>query len=49
MWKMKKDLWPLIVQYGVMRFPLGTDACNRVVFTCMGLRGHGETVMVEED
>ena len=48
-WKMKKDLWPLIVQYGVMRFPLGTDACNRVVFTCMGLRGHGETVMVEED
>lgn len=48
-WKLKKDLWPLIVQYGVMRFPLGTDACNRVVFTCMGLRGHGETVMVEED
>lgn len=47
-WKLKKDFWPLIVQYGVMRFPLGTDLCNRVVFTCMGLHGHGETVMVEK-
>lgn len=48
-WKLKKDIWPLILQYGVMRFPLGTDACDRVVFTCMGLHGHGETVMIEAE
>lgn len=47
-WKLKKDIWPLILQYGVMRFPLGTDTCNRVVFTTMGLQGHGECVMIEE-
>lgn len=46
--RIKKDIWPLIIQYGVMRFPLGTDACNKVVFTTMGLRGHGECVMIEE-
>lgn len=47
-WQLKKDLWPLIVQYGVMRFPLGSDKCTRVVFTTMGLKGHGEKVMIEE-
>ena len=46
--QLKKDIWPLILQYGVMRFPLGTDDCDRVVFTTMGLQGHGETVMVED-
>lgn len=48
-WQLKKDIWPLILQYGVMRFPLGTDKCNRVVFTTMGLQGHGETVMIESN
>lgn len=47
--RLKKDIWPLIVQYGVMRFPLGTDACSRVVFTTMGLKGKGETVMIEKN
>ena len=47
-WQLKKDIWPLILQYGVMRFPLGSDACEKVVFTTMGLAGYGETVMVEE-
>ncbi|MCF0193563.1 MAG: hypothetical protein HUK00_00070 [Bacteroidaceae bacterium] len=47
-WECKKDILPLIVQYGVMRFPLGTDNCNKVVFTCMALKGHGETVMIEK-
>lgn len=47
-WKLKKDFWPLIVQFGVMRFPLGTDNCSRVVFTTMGLKGHGETIMIEK-
>lgn len=46
-WKLEKDIWPLILQYGVMRFPLGTDQCTKVVFTTMGLKGHGETVMIE--
>lgn len=47
-WQLKKDIWPLIIQYGVMRFPLGTDACDKVVFTTMGLKGHGECVMIED-
>lgn len=46
--QIRKDSWPLILQYGVMRFPLGTDVCDRVVFTCMGLQNNGETVMIEE-
>lgn len=48
-WECKKDIVPLIVQYGVMRFPLGTDDCTRVVFTTMGLAGgHGEAIMIEK-
>lgn len=47
-WQLKKDIWPLIIQYGVIRFPLGTDACDKVVFTTMGLKGHGECVMIEQ-
>lgn len=46
--RIKKDLWPLIVQYGVMRFPLGTESCTRVAFTAMGLKRRGETVMIEK-
>ena len=46
--ELRKDHWPLIIQYGVMRFPLGTDQCSRTVFTSMGLKGHGETVMIEQ-
>ena len=45
--ELKKDMWPLIIQYGVMRFPLGTEYCDKVVFTAMGLNGHGESVMIE--
>lgn len=48
-WQLKKDIWPLILQYGVMRFPLGSDQCDRVVFTTLGLAGgHGEAIMVEK-
>lgn len=46
--KLEKDHWPLILQYGVMRFPLGSNNCNRVVFTAMGLKHHGECVVIEE-
>ena len=42
--KMKKDFLPLILQYGVIRFPLGTENTDRVVFTVMGLRRGGEKV-----
>lgn len=45
---LKKDIWPLIIQYGVMRFPLGTERCNKIAFTPMGLNGHGETIMIEK-
>lgn len=46
--KRKKDIIPLILQYGVMRFPLGTENTNRVVFTTMGLCGGGESVQIED-
>ena len=46
-WECRKDCLPLIIQYGVMRFPLGSDNCNKVVFTCLALDGHGETIMIE--
>ena len=48
-WECKKDCLPLIIQYGVMRFPLGTDNCTRACFTTMGLaHGHGEAIMLEQ-
>ena len=47
-WKLKKDIWPVKLQCGVMRFPLGTENCGRVVFTTMGLKRHGECVIIEK-
>lgn len=46
--KRKKDVMPLILQYGVIRFPLGTERTDRAVFTMMGLRGGGEKIYVEQ-
>ena len=46
--KWKKDILPLILQYGVIRFPLGTENTNKVVYTLYGLRSNGEYVYVEE-
>ena len=46
--KQRKDIFPLILQYGVIRFPLGTENTNKVVFTTYGLKGNGEQVYVEE-
>ena len=46
--KEKKDIFPLILQYGVIRFPLGTENTNRLVYTMFGLKHNGETVYVEE-
>lgn len=45
--RMKKDIMPLILQYGVIRFPLGTENTDRVVYTTYGLVGNGECVYVE--
>ncbi len=46
--KLKKSPFPYIMQYGVMRFPAGTENTNRVVFTAMGLNKGLETVYIEE-
>lgn len=43
----KKDFFPLILQYGVIRFPLGTENTDKVVYTMYGLSGNGEQVYVE--
>ena len=48
LFKQKKDIFPLILQYGVIRFPLGTENTNKVVYTMYGLKGNGEWVYVEE-
>ncbi len=45
---LKKDIFPLIAQYGVMRFPLGAENSDRVLFTAMGLKKYGETVLIDE-
>lgn len=45
---LKKSAFPFIMQYGVMRFPTGTENINRVVFTAMGLKKGLETVYVED-
>lgn len=46
--KYKKDIYPLILQYGVIRFPLGTENTDTVVYTTYGLSGCGEFVYIEE-
>ncbi len=46
--KLKKDIFPLIVQYGVMRFPLGTENTDKIVFTTMGLSRGGEEIIYYE-
>ena len=45
--KQQKDIMPLILQYGVIRFPLGTENTDRVVFTMYGLKRNGEQVYIE--
>ena len=47
--EIKKDIFPLIVQYGVIRFPSGTENTDKVIYTTMGLKGCGETVFIKED
>ena len=46
--KLKKSPFPYIMQYGVMRFPAGTEQTDQVVFTAMGLNKGLETVYIED-
>ncbi|MDR3586071.1 MAG: hypothetical protein P4L59_12220 [Desulfosporosinus sp.] len=46
--KQEKDIFPHILQYGVMRFPLGLQSTNTAVFTTYGLKRFGEDVLVED-
>ena len=42
----KKDPFPKILQFGVIRFPYGLDQRDQIIFTCLGLTGAGETTFV---
>ena len=44
--RFKKDIWFRILQFGVIRFPVGLENCDALVFTCMGLVGAGEAAFV---
>lgn len=44
--KIKKDIFPYVLQIGAMRFPLGSDICSKVVFTAMGLKRYGECIIL---
>ena len=43
----KKDVFPYIVQYGVIRFPSGCENSDKVIYTMMGLKHNGETTYIE--
>ena len=45
--KKAKDYWPFFLQFGVIRFPLGTENTDKLVFTMFGLKGNGERVYIE--
>ncbi len=46
----RKDILPLIIQYGVVRFPMGLDSSSQLIFTAYALKNTSENVMkVEED
>ena len=46
--KYKKDFFPFVLQYGIIRIPLGAENTDRVVYTTYGLTGNGECVYIEE-
>lgn len=47
--KQKKDIFPYILQYGVMRFPLGMQTTNIAVVTTYGLKKYGEALLIEDE
>jgi len=44
--KLKKDIFPHIVQYGVVRFPLGLDNSNKIIYTTYALVDSPEHVYI---
>lgn len=48
LFEQKKDIFPFIIQYGVMRFPLGTENTDKIIFTMMGLKHGAEKVVMYE-
>ena len=44
----EKDVWPTLMQFGVIHFPHGLENSERLYFTTRGLRGGGETSFVAE-
>ena len=46
--KLKKDIFPYVVQYGVVRFPMGLEKSNVTIYTAYALTGSGEAVYVYE-
>lgn len=47
--KLKKDMFPHIVQYGVIRYPMGLEESESLVYTTYALKGNGEVVYIEEE
>jgi hypothetical protein len=42
--KLKKDMLPNIIQYGVLRFPMGLENSDEIFYTAYALKGNGEVV-----
>ena len=40
--RFKKDIWFRNLQFGVIRFPVGLESSDVLIFTCLGLVGAGE-------
>lgn len=47
-YKLKKDFFPNIVQYGVIRYPMGLEDSNDIIYTTYALKGNGEAVYIGE-
>ncbi|MCC2878086.1 hypothetical protein LK536_17555 [Lachnoclostridium pacaense] len=41
--KIKKDVFPLILQYGVFHFPRNSGECTKLAFSAFGLKKNGES------
>lgn len=44
----RKDTFPLIIQYGVVRFPMGLEDSSELVYTTYALKRNGEAVYIHK-
>lgn len=44
--RLKKDIWPRLLQFGVIRFPGGGGCKDNFAFTAFGLNGAGESAFI---